>query len=139
MWKDFFYFSRGQRTGIIILIGLILCTVALNVLLPLFYSKKAPNGTDFLNEAHDFQRAMVSRDSLRQIAWSEKYKKEYNQSTFIKKTLTHIRFLSSTRIKPIPLHSQISASKIILLQTSLNSEGKEEFSKQRKVLLKFMD
>ena len=86
MWKDFFYFSRGQRTGIIILIGLILCTVALNALLPLFYSKKAPDGTDFLNEAHDFQRAMVSRDSLRQIARAEKYKKEYNQKYFHQKS-----------------------------------------------------
>ena len=34
---------------------------------------------------------------------------------------------------------EIIEEKIILLQTSLNSEGKEEFSKQRKVLLKFMD
>lgn len=65
---------------------MILCTVALNALLPLFYSKKAPDGTDFLNEAHDFQRAMVSRDSLRQIAWAEKYKKEYNQKYFHQKS-----------------------------------------------------
>jgi len=85
MWKDFFYFSRGQRTGIVILIGLILCTVALNFLLPLFYSKKTPDGTDFLNEARDFQHAMVSRDSLRQIAWEEKYKKEYSQKYFHQK------------------------------------------------------
>ena len=82
MWKDFFYFSRGQRTGIVILIGLILCTVALNFLLPLFFSKKVPDGTLFLNEARDFQRSMVSRDSLRQIAWEQKYKKEYGQKYF---------------------------------------------------------
>ena len=79
MWKDFFYFSKGQRTGIIVLVVLILFTVALNFILPYFYSAKEPDGSAFLSEARDFKRGLVSRDSLRQLAWEEKYKKEFGE------------------------------------------------------------
>ncbi len=84
MWKDFFYFSKGQRTGILILIALILITVVLSVLLPYFYTDKEPDGSAFLNEASEFQRELVSRDSLRQLAWKEKYKREFQNNRFEK-------------------------------------------------------
>ncbi|MCE5331594.1 MAG: helix-hairpin-helix domain-containing protein [Bacteroidales bacterium] len=93
MWKDFFYFSKGQRTGILILIALILITVVLSVLLPYFYTDKEPDGSEFLNEAREFQRELVSRDSLRQLAWEEKYKKEFQNYRFEKsKPETHSLF-----------------------------------------------
>lgn len=69
MWKDFFYFSRGQRTGIIVLIVLIVLALVANQLLPLFYSSKEKDATSFLNEVQRFKKSLVSRDSLRQLEW----------------------------------------------------------------------
>ena len=84
MWKDFFYFSKGQRIGIVILLALILFVVILNFILPYLYTEKENDGTKFLNEAREFKRGLVSRDSLRQLAWQEKYKKEYQNNKFEK-------------------------------------------------------
>lgn len=79
MWKDFFYFSKSQRTGIIVLVILILFTLALNFLLPYLYTFKEPDGTLYLSEANEFKQHLQSRDSLRRLAWEEKYKKEFNR------------------------------------------------------------
>lgn len=74
MWKDYFYFSKGQRSGIIILICLILFVIVLNTLLPLFYKKTEPAiNQDFLTEVQEFNRSLVLRDSL----WKQKYEQNY--------------------------------------------------------------
>ena len=73
MWKDFFYFSRGQRTGIIVLIVLIILAFAANYLLPYFCPTTEQDGTAFLNEVNIFKKSLVSRDSLRQAEWQRKY------------------------------------------------------------------
>jgi len=73
MWKDFFYFSKGQRIGIIVLISLILIVLAANYSLPLFFPVKETDGSAFLKEAENFKKSLVSRDSLRQADWESKY------------------------------------------------------------------
>ena len=77
MWKDFFYFSKGQRIGIIVLIIFIFCAFVLNFILPSFFTNVEPDGKTFISEAENFKRSLASRDSLRQLAWKNKYEKMY--------------------------------------------------------------
>ena len=69
MWKDFFYFSRGQRIGIIVLITLIVLTLAANYLLPYFFPVTKNDDRAFMSEVETFKKSLVSRDSLRQADW----------------------------------------------------------------------
>ena len=73
MWKDFFYFSRGQRVGIIVLVLLIFLALVVNYSLPYFFPVTEDDGTAFLNEAKAFKKSLISRDSLRQADWQRKY------------------------------------------------------------------
>ena len=77
MWKDFFYFSKSQRVGIIVLLGLILIFILFNLFMPLFFPSPEPVETNFLNEVDSFKRSLVSRDSLRQTEWKARYHKLY--------------------------------------------------------------
>ena len=79
MWKDFFYFSKGQRIGIIVLIVLIVLALVVNYMLPLFFPVTEKDGTAFLNEAERFKKSLVSRDSLRQIEWQRKNEERQRQ------------------------------------------------------------
>jgi DNA uptake protein ComE-like DNA-binding protein len=106
MWKDFFYFSRGQRAGIIILIVLIVLALAANYVLPYYFPITEQNGSAFQNEVKAFKKSLVSRDSLRQAEWQmkaeerqrlyeEKYKNHPSYQTykpFEKKKETYILF-----------------------------------------------
>lgn len=69
MWKDFFYFSRGQRIGIVVLILLIILALVANYTLPLFFPASEKDGTAFLSEVDKFKKSLVSRDSIRQVEW----------------------------------------------------------------------
>ena len=71
MWKDFFYFSKSQRVGIIILIVLIIIVVILNNTLSLFYPAKQTGNSEFISEVENFRKTLVSSDSLRQIEWQQ--------------------------------------------------------------------
>lgn len=82
MWKDFFYFSRGQRSGIILLLLLIALSIAIDTFLPRFYPEEENKDTGFLIEVSDFRKSLVKRDSLRKLAWDEKYKFEYSPKAF---------------------------------------------------------
>lgn len=82
MWKDFFYFSRGQRSGIILLLLLIALSIAIDTFLPRFYHEEENKDTGFLIEVSDFRKSLVKRDSLRKLAWDEKYKFEYSPKAF---------------------------------------------------------
>ena len=88
MWKDFFYFSRGQRAGIIILIVLIVLALAANYVLSYYFPITEKSDAKFQTEVLAFKHSLVSRDSLRQIDWQrqkeerqrlyeEKYKNNY--------------------------------------------------------------
>jgi len=67
MWKDFFYFSKVQRRGIVVLITLIVLIVTLNLALPLFFPASDIDNTVFIEEVDEFKRNLLSRDSLRQL------------------------------------------------------------------------
>ncbi len=82
MWKDFFYFSRGQRLGIVLLMLLIALSIAIDTFLPRFYPEEVNPNSGFLNEVSEFRKSLVSRDSLRKLAWDEKYKYEYSGKKF---------------------------------------------------------
>lgn len=93
MWKDFFYFSSGQRIGIIVLIVLIVSVIIINYSLPYFYPVTEKDGTAFLEEAEKFKNSLVSRDSLRQNnkqllyeerqrQYEEKYKQKWPHSSY---------------------------------------------------------
>jgi len=74
MWKDFFYFSRGQRIGILVLIFLIAMVLLTNFLLPLLLkTDKKETDSRFVKEAAEFKSHLQSVDSLRQLEWERKY------------------------------------------------------------------
>jgi len=73
MWKDFFYFSKGQRIGIITLVALIFMTLIGNFVLKYFFPVTEKDGSAFLIEASAFKKSLVSRDSLRQADWKRQY------------------------------------------------------------------
>jgi competence ComEA-like helix-hairpin-helix protein len=83
MWKDFFYFSRGQRIAIIVLLIIIGLVIALNFLLPYLVStSEPPVNKAFITEASDFEKRMVSRDSLRKAEWQQKFIKNYQPQNY---------------------------------------------------------
>lgn len=80
MWKDFFYFSKGQRTGIIVLICLIIITIIATFLLPYLIPQKTSSENEFVDEALRFEQTLVSRDSLRRAQWEQKYDSLYQHA-----------------------------------------------------------
>jgi DNA uptake protein ComE-like DNA-binding protein len=102
MWKDFFYFSKGQRIAISILILLIIIVITLNVLMPRFFpSQTHPFDENIVTEVTEFKKNLVSIDSLkkieRQIAYENKYnKQDYNNENYETKTYTLFNFDPNT-------------------------------------------
>ena len=74
MWKNFFFFSRGQRTGIILLIILISLALGTNYLLPIFFPVSTKTDQNFRQEVEAFKRSLINRDSLRQLEWEKQNK-----------------------------------------------------------------
>lgn len=81
MWKDFFYFSKGQRIGIVVLILLIAFAIALYFILPHLCTQKTSEDISFLNEVNHFKRSLVSKDSLKKLEWEEKYNYNFPRKT----------------------------------------------------------
>lgn len=86
MWKDYFYFSKGQRAAIVVLIFLISIVIVLNYSLEWFYKVTKPNNLTFRTEVEAFKKTLVSRDSIRELEWERineerqrKYKENYQQ------------------------------------------------------------
>ena len=77
MWKDFFYFSKGQRLGIILLLVLIVAVVAVNQFYPFSKPSELPVDESFRNEVREFKRGLVSIDSINKQKWDEKYNQLY--------------------------------------------------------------
>ncbi len=73
MWKDFFYFSKGQRVGIIVLIFLILLVLAANFTLPLFFPDTESNKNTFLTEVEAFKKTLVLHDNIRNVERQQQY------------------------------------------------------------------
>jgi DNA uptake protein ComE-like DNA-binding protein len=96
MWKDFFYFSRGQRIGIVTLIVLIVLALGANYTLKYFFPVTERDGSAFLTEAEAFKRSLVSRDSLRNVEWNRKYEErqrmyeeKYKNNSFYPSYISH--------------------------------------------------
>ncbi len=77
MWKDFFYFSKGQRIGIIVLLVLIVVVVMLNQFFPFSETSELPVDEEFRTEVREFKRGLVSIDSINKQKWDEKYNQLY--------------------------------------------------------------
>ncbi len=62
--KNFFYYNKTQRIGIIILIGLILLSIAATVLIPVIFdkSKSQTSDTEFLREAEKFRAGLIEKE-----------------------------------------------------------------------------
>ena len=95
MWKDFFYFTRGQRTGIIVLVVLIMLALVANYTLKYFFPVTEKDGSAFLSEVETFKKSLVSRDSMlkvnRQRQFEERYTK-YRPYPAYKKELPYTLF-----------------------------------------------
>lgn len=82
MFKNFFYFTKGQRVGIIVLIVLILIVIAANYILPILLPTEDLSNRPFIDEVNQFKITLVSRDSLRTADWKRKYEdrqREYEE------------------------------------------------------------
>ena len=77
MWKDFFYFSKGQRFGIILLLVLIVVVVALNHFFPFSETSELPVDEEFRTEVSEFKSGLVSIDSINKQKWDDKYNQLY--------------------------------------------------------------
>ena len=77
MWKDFFYFSKGQRFGIILLLVLIVVVVALNHFFPFSETSELPVDEEFRTEVTEFKSGLVSIDSINKQKWDDKYNQLY--------------------------------------------------------------
>lgn len=79
MWKDFFYFSRGQRVGILVFIGVILLTVAVRFTLPLFF-KSEPVWTtkQFQSQVDSFLSQVKTADSVNHVRFKNNFKFAYS-------------------------------------------------------------
>ena len=90
MWKDFFYFSKSQRAGIIVLIILIITVIILNYTLTLFIdNNEEPADKNFAAEVESFRKSLVSVDSIRQAEWQalaqerqKQYEEKYKQFSY---------------------------------------------------------
>lgn len=76
MWKDFLYFNKGQKTGIIILICLII--LALCVFGYFFYSEpdEQTSGAEFTEQAIQFDKSLKNQDSIRQQQWANRFRQK---------------------------------------------------------------
>lgn len=68
MWKQFFYFNRTQRIGILILLGLIFVVFGFTVLMPyIIKQSEVQSESDFLREAEEFKAGLVEKERTQRI------------------------------------------------------------------------
>lgn len=93
MFKDFFYFNRSQRIGIVVLLVLILVTIVGIYLMPFLFPVDKDDDPNFQKEVVCFEKSLVDRDSIRQAEWErkqqewqqqyeQKYKFDYHERKF---------------------------------------------------------
>jgi DNA uptake protein ComE-like DNA-binding protein len=58
MWKDWFFFSKSQRIGIIVLMSIILVLIGIKIAIPYFASPKATVQDDFVQRAQAFTASL---------------------------------------------------------------------------------
>lgn len=63
MWKQFFYFNKSQRIGILVLIALILLAFLATIFMPfLVKEREMESGADFLREAEEFKAGLIEKE-----------------------------------------------------------------------------
>jgi competence ComEA-like helix-hairpin-helix protein len=77
MWKDYFYFSKVQRTGIIVLLSFIVLVFLANIILPHLVKKENEKPVLLQQEAAEFKKQMISIDSLRKAEYEKKIAEKY--------------------------------------------------------------
>lgn len=77
MWKDFFYFTKSQRIGVVVLLILIILVILTNYLLPVFFSQKTAFDSDFVNEVNSFEKDLKSRDSIVKSQYQQEYEDRF--------------------------------------------------------------
>jgi competence ComEA-like helix-hairpin-helix protein len=92
MWKDFFYFSKSQRIGILVLLFFVVILGLTNLYYSYFSVPKSNTDTDteFISEAIAFDNKLAMRDSVKHHQWNRKFEKEYNYKYSPQKHLTAV-------------------------------------------------
>lgn len=93
-FKDFFYFSKSQRIGIIVLLSLIILTLAGGILLPYVFPKKdIVVDEKFMSEAKEFKSTLKDREPT----WTNYEKKSnytYSEKKYGKSESAHYELFS---------------------------------------------
>ncbi len=83
--KDFFYFSKGQRAAIILLLAIIVLSIAGSFVLNLIPTKETEEDAEkFLAQTEDFMRNLQSADSIRKQKQAEDYYRNFAGRSFPK-------------------------------------------------------
>jgi len=83
MWKDFFYFSKGQRIALVILLVLIALACGFDMYLNEYQNVETKENADFLQEAHGWEKSLIRHDSILKLQWQQKYTSKYQtQSSY---------------------------------------------------------
>lgn len=81
MLKDFFYFSKGQRLAIILLLVIVVLTITGSYILQLLPPKESPEDSEiFLTQSDKFMKTLQSADSIRKLKQSEEYYRNFAHS-----------------------------------------------------------
>jgi competence ComEA-like helix-hairpin-helix protein len=79
MFKDFFYFTKSQRVGIVVLLVLIVLLLLADLFLPYLLPTPKESDTAFIAKVEAFKKTLVDRDSLRQLQWKSKYNSQWSK------------------------------------------------------------
>ncbi len=80
MFKDFFYFTKSQRIGIIVLLVLIALMWMVDLSLPYILPTSTESDTAFVAQVEAFEKTLEDRDSLLKLAWKAKYESKWPTS-----------------------------------------------------------
>jgi DNA uptake protein ComE-like DNA-binding protein len=93
MWKDFFYFTRSERRGIMVLIALIVIVITVGFLFSEYQEKKEISDTTFSQKEYDDFRISLQKKRQKPIARSLKEQKEIVLAPFDPNTADSVTFL----------------------------------------------
>jgi hypothetical protein len=148
MWKDFFYFSKGQQIGIIVLLVLILLVTALRITLPyLLPSTSDAFDTTFVAKAETFKKSLLSLDSIQQAERQRQFEERYAtykfnyQKDFSNKTAHYSLFnfdpntADSATFVQLGLKSYVASKFEVSKKSRSVSKAQKIFQKFRNLLI----
>ncbi|KAA6344509.1 hypothetical protein EZS27_007872 [termite gut metagenome] len=93
MWKDFFYFTRSERRGIMVLIALIVIVITVGFLFSEYQKKKEIADTAFSQKEYDDFPVSLHEKKPKPISRSLKEQKEIVLTPFDPNTTDSVTFL----------------------------------------------